>query len=167
MAFVPTQVFQSPPEVDRPHTAQEQIAHLERLCGQQALERERLAFGGRCSKKSLASTPIQQRHALIERVREQMPSCSVRKLCRMLQVNRQWYYQHRRPTVHQERDQRLRAAIQEVREVFAGYGYRRVTKALVRSGWKINHKRVWRVMRQAGLTRQAETAYSAYHRLAA
>ena len=37
-AFVPTQAFQSPSEVDRPHTAQEHIAHLERLCGQQALE---------------------------------------------------------------------------------------------------------------------------------
>jgi transposase-like protein len=37
-AFVPTQAFQSPPEVDRPQNAQEQIAHLERLCGQQALE---------------------------------------------------------------------------------------------------------------------------------
>lgn len=37
-AFVPTQAFQSPPEVDRPHNPQEHIAHLERLCGQQALE---------------------------------------------------------------------------------------------------------------------------------
>jgi transposase-like protein len=37
-AFVPTQAFDSPPEVDRPQHAQEQIAHLERLCGQQALE---------------------------------------------------------------------------------------------------------------------------------
>ena len=37
-AFVPTQAFQSPPEIDRPHNAQEQVAHLERLCGQQALE---------------------------------------------------------------------------------------------------------------------------------
>ena len=34
----PTQAFQSPPEVDRPHNAEEQITHLERLCGQQALE---------------------------------------------------------------------------------------------------------------------------------
>jgi hypothetical protein len=33
-----TQAFHSPPEVDRPHNAQEQIAHLERLCGQEALE---------------------------------------------------------------------------------------------------------------------------------
>ncbi len=38
-AFVPTEAFQSPPELDRPHNAQEQVAHLERLCGQQALER--------------------------------------------------------------------------------------------------------------------------------
>src|SRR5262249_42397168 len=49
------------------------------------------ALGGRCAKKSLASAPIHQRHALIERVREQMPAYSVRKLCRLLQVNRQWY----------------------------------------------------------------------------
>jgi len=37
-SFLPTQAFQSPPEVDRPQNAQEHIAHLERLCGQQALE---------------------------------------------------------------------------------------------------------------------------------
>jgi hypothetical protein len=52
---------------------------------------------------------------LIERVREQMPGFSVRKLCRLLQVNRQWYYQHRCSSAHQECDQRLRAAIQELR----------------------------------------------------
>ena len=81
-----------------------------------------------------------------------MPQLSVRKLCRSLGVNRQWYYQHRCPSAHQAYDQRLRQAIQEIREAEAFYGYRRVTKALVRAGWKINHKRVWRVMRQAGLT---------------
>src|SRR5437588_3825953 len=46
------------------------------------------AIRGRCVKKSLASAPIQQRYALIERVREQMPACSVRKLCRLLQIHR-------------------------------------------------------------------------------
>jgi putative transposase len=69
-----------------------------------------------------------------------------------LGVNRQWYHQHRCLSAHQECDQRLRQAIQEIREVFVGYGYRRVTKALVRAGWKVNHKRVWQVMRQANLT---------------
>jgi putative transposase len=64
----------------------------------------------------------------------QMPQLTIRKLCRVLGVNRQWYYQRRCPSVHQEYDQRLRAAIQEIREAFAGYGYRRVTKALLRAG---------------------------------
>ncbi|MGZ3647379.1 MAG: hypothetical protein ACXVCM_26410 [Ktedonobacteraceae bacterium] len=53
-AFVPTQAFQSPPEIDRPQRAQDQIAHLERLCGQQALEPGSLRSPGRCAKKSLA-----------------------------------------------------------------------------------------------------------------
>jgi putative transposase len=34
---------------------------------------------------------------------------------------------------------------------FSGYGYRRVTKQLRREGWCVNHKRVRRVMREAGL----------------
>ena len=111
---------------------------------------------GGCAKKSLALVwrlaPVQQRHALVERMREQMPARSIRSLCRLLSINRQWYYQHRHPSAHQEREQRRSLAIQAVREAFAGYGYRRVTKALVRCGWQVNHKRVWRVMRQAGLT---------------
>jgi putative transposase len=95
-------------------------------------------------------------------MREQMPDKSIRSLCRLLGVNRQWYYQHRCLSAHQERDQQLRSAIQEVRKVFVGYGYRRVTKALVREGWQINHKRVWRIMRQAGLTCRREAANRAY-----
>ncbi|MGZ3647380.1 MAG: hypothetical protein ACXVCM_26415 [Ktedonobacteraceae bacterium] len=71
-----------------------------------------------------------------------MPHLSIRKLCRLLGVNRQWYYQHRCPSANQEYDQRLCAAFQEIREVFAGYGYRRVTKTLIRAGWKVNHKLV-------------------------
>ena len=31
---------------------------------------------------------------------------------------------------------------------FPGYGYRRVTHALARDGWTVNHKRVLRVMRE-------------------
>jgi putative transposase len=34
---------------------------------------------------------------------------------------------------------------------FAGYGYRRVTHALQRDGWKVNHKRVLRIMREESL----------------
>lgn len=77
---------------------------------------------------------------------------SIRILCCSSKVSRQLYNQHScRPSSHQFDDQRLQAANQEFREAFAGYGYRRVTKALVRAGWKFNHKRVRRVMKHANL----------------
>ncbi len=37
-AFVPGRATAAPPEIERPQDAEEQVAHLERLCGQQALE---------------------------------------------------------------------------------------------------------------------------------
>lgn len=49
------------------------------------------------------------------------------------------------------RDVALRDAIERVVLAFPGYGYRRVTHALVRDGWAVNHKRVLRVMRQEAL----------------
>jgi hypothetical protein len=48
-----------------------------------------------------------------------MQHAKSRKLCRLLQINRQWDYQHRCPSAQQEDDQQLRAAIQEVREAEA------------------------------------------------
>ena len=63
-----------------------------------------------------------------------MPTVSVRKLCRELSINRAWYYRHRSPWAKVQRDQQLEQAIATLRETFAGYGYRRMTKALVRAG---------------------------------
>jgi putative transposase len=45
----------------------------------------------------------------------------------------------------------LRDAIEQIILEFAGYGYRRVTHALVRAGWSVNHKRVLRMMRAESL----------------
>lgn len=45
----------------------------------------------------------------------------------------------------------LRVAIEEVVLEFPGYGYRRVTKALRRLDWRVNHKRVLRIMRDEAL----------------
>ena len=74
------------------------------------------ALGGGCAKKSQASAPIQERHAILERLGEQMAHLSGRRLCRLVGVNRHWDSQHRCPSAHQESDQRLRAAIQVMRE---------------------------------------------------
>ncbi|TDX22480.1 helix-turn-helix protein [Modicisalibacter xianhensis] len=45
--------------------------------------------------------------------------------------------------------------MQRIREITATrvrYGYRRVHELLKREGWEINHKRVYRLYRQAGLS---------------
>jgi transposase InsO family protein len=75
---------------------------------------------------------------------------SVRQLCRLLGVNRSWFYRAAggAPVTA---DAGLRAAIEALVRAFPGDGYRRVTKALQREGWVVNHKRVLRVMRAASL----------------
>jgi putative transposase len=71
-----------------------------------------------------------------------------------LQVNRAWYYakQHS-PDVPSKREEAvaLRDAIEGIVLDFPRYGYRRVTHALQRAGWKVNHKRVHRIMREESL----------------
>lgn len=83
--------------------------------------------------------------------RQEKPPLSIRQLCRILVVNRRWYYACRKPSKRQEADSRLRDAIEQIVQEFSGYGYRRVTHALVRAGWSVNHKRVLRVMREEAL----------------
>jgi len=46
----------------------------------------------------------------------------------------------------------FRAAVEMVAAEWPAYGYRRVTRELRRRGWRCNHKRVARVMREAALT---------------
>jgi putative transposase len=74
----------------------------------------------------------------------------IRQLCTILGVSRSWYYAARAARSG-ERDGALRAQIEEIVLAFPGYGYRRVTKALQRAGWTVNHKRVLRIMRQESL----------------
>ena len=85
---------------------------------------------------------------LIEQVRGQMPQVSVRTLCCWLGVNRRWYYQRRQRATREQREATLRQAMEQIILGFPGYGYRRVTHALLRAGWQVNHKRVLRIMRE-------------------
>ena len=50
-----------------------------------------------------------------------------------------------------EREVALRDAVEQLTLEFPGYGYRRVTHALCRAGWGVNHKHVLRVMREESL----------------
>ena len=80
------------------------------------------------------------------------PELSLRRLCALLGINRAWYYAQRREDLAARAEAtRLRDAIERLVLAFPGYGYRRVTQALQRDGWSVNHKRVLRVMRQESL----------------
>jgi putative transposase len=81
-------------------------------------------------------------------LREQTPSLSVRQLCELLGVNRRWYYQHQHPGARARAEAVIRASIEQLVLTFAGYGYRRITRALQRAGEQVNHKRVLRIMRE-------------------
>ena len=86
------------------------------------------------------------------------PQVSTRQLCQTLGISRSWWYAHaRRPSA--ERDVALRAAIEELALAFPGYGYRRVTHALRRAGWRVNGKRVVRIMREEALLCQLQRRF--------
>lgn len=53
-------------------------------------------------------------------------------------------------------DAALLAAIEQILEQFPSYGYPRVTQQLRREGWRVNHKRVQRVMGEAGLLQRRQ-----------
>lgn len=76
----------------------------------------------------------------------------MRQLCRLFKVNRAWYYQRQKRRAEREKEESaIQAAVEKLLVEFNGYGYRRVTKALHRAGWKINHKKVLRLLRKWGL----------------
>ena len=87
------------------------------------------------------------------------PELSIRRLCALAGAGRTWYYARPAPEEVAARDTALRDAIERLVLEFPGYGYRRVTAALRREGWDVNHKRVLRVMRQEALLCQLERRF--------
>jgi putative transposase len=77
------------------------------------------------------------------------PEVALSDLCELFEVSRSWYYEKVTKAERQPReDVALRDAIEHIVLEFPGYGYRRVTEALKRQGWYINHKKVLRMMRK-------------------
>lgn len=72
--------------------------------------------------------------------------------CDLLEVSRSSYYYQ---PVESPEEAELETALGEVAAEWPTYGYRRVTEQLRRQGWRINAKRVRRLMRSMGL--QAQT----------
>jgi len=93
---------------------------------------------------------------------EAQPVLSIQGLCALLGVSRSWYYERlSQPEATPIKDLALRDAIEELVLAFPGYGYRRVTHALVRDGWSVNHKRILRVMREESLLCQLKRRFVA------
>ena len=96
---------------------------------------------------------------MIERVREEHPGMSIERLCSVMGVSRSWYYARPFATEQAKKDVELREAIERIVLEFPGYGYRRVTAALKREGWNVNHKRVLGVMREESLLCQLKRRF--------
>jgi putative transposase len=79
----------------------------------------------------------------------------VRRMCELAGVSRAGFY--RFPVSPKEEgetdmeDMELREAMQQIALEFPSYGRRRMTAALQRRGWAVNHKRVSRLMREDNL----------------
>ena len=73
---------------------------------------------------------------------------SERRACRVISQARTT--QRRRPRIRSDEDA-LTGRIVELASAYGRYGYRRITALLRREGWRVNHKRVERIWRQAGL----------------
>jgi len=98
---------------------------------------------------------------MIEEARAEYPEVPLKDLCELFSVSRSWYYERPTPEERTHRDLELRDAIERIVLEFPGYGYRRVTAALKRQGWSVNHKRVLRVMRQESLLCQLKRRFKA------
>jgi putative transposase len=88
---------------------------------------------------------------MITQAHQTHPELSVQRLCEMFELSRSWYYEHLKQPEDDAEEIALRDRIEEIILEFAGYGYRRVTYALAREGWRVNHKRVLRIMQEESL----------------
>lgn len=105
---------------------------------------------------------ISQAHAM-------HPSLSIQCLCSLFGVSRSWFYARASQPEADLEQLALRRAIETIVLEFPGYGYRRVSKALQRDGWGVNHKRVLRIMHEEALLCQLQrrfvTTTNSRHRL--
>ena len=88
---------------------------------------------------------------MITLAHQEHPEFPILQLCELHGVSRSWYYEQTTHCEHTAQEIALRDQIEDLILEFPGYGYRRVTHALARQGWTINHKRVLRIMQEESL----------------
>lgn len=75
----------------------------------------------------------------------------LQRLCTLAEVSRAGFYRWQDAPAVGDPDLDLRDEIQRIALEWPCYGWRRVTAELARRGWAVNHKRVWRLMREDNL----------------
>jgi putative transposase len=95
---------------------------------------------------------------MITLAHQEHPELSLVRLCELHGVSRSWYYEQLQQDQDEE-DIALRDQIERIILEFPGYGYRRVTHALSRQGWRVNHKRVLRMMQEESLLCQLKKRF--------
>jgi transposase InsO family protein len=76
---------------------------------------------------------------------------ALERLCRLALVCRAGFYRWRHASEVVDPDLDLRDEIQRIALEFPYYGWPRVTRELGDRGWRVNHKRVYRIMREDNL----------------
>lgn len=73
------------------------------------------------------------------------------RLCRLALVSRAGFYRWQNAAEAADPDVDLRDEIQRIALEFPYYGWPRITRELGDRGWRVNHKRVYRIMREDNL----------------
>ena len=84
---------------------------------------------------------------MIEQLKAEYP---IQVICDVIGYSRSRYYYQPR-TEKESEEEVLKKAIANVAGRYPTYGYRRITKQMQREGWRVNHKRISRLMREMGL----------------
>jgi putative transposase len=76
---------------------------------------------------------------------------SIERMCELARISRAGFYRSLQEQASGEEEVEVRSVIQRMVLERRRYGYRRVTVELRRRGMLVNHKRVWRMMREDNL----------------
>lgn len=76
---------------------------------------------------------------------------SIERMCALTGVSRRSYYRQWRQAAPRDEETSLRDRLHRLALAHRFYGYRRLTAAVCREGWGVNHKRVLRLMRTDNL----------------
>ena len=82
---------------------------------------------------------------------ERQGAMDVRQLCALAGLSRAGFYRHWQASAPRREEVALRDVLPRLHLAHRPYGYRRIAALLRREGWRVNHKRVLRLMREDNL----------------